>query len=72
VIPKVAIAKVGDMKKEDAELVGHLLFVAREVAAKEQLSDFRLVVNNGSGAGQTVFHLHVHLLGGRALTWPPG
>jgi histidine triad (HIT) family protein len=72
VIPKVAIAKVADMKKDEEELVGHLLFVARDVAAKEQLSDFRLVINNGSGAGQTVFHLHVHLLGGRAMTWPPG
>ena len=71
-IPKVAIAKVADMKKEDSELAGHLLFVACEVAAKEKLSDFRLVINNGSAVGQTVFHLHVHLLGGRAMTWPPG
>ncbi len=72
VIPKKAIAKVSDMQKEDCELVGHLLFVAREVAAKEKLTDYRLVVNNGAGAGQSVFHLHVHLLGGRAMGWPPG
>lgn len=72
IVPKRPIAKVADMTKEDRELVGHLLWVAREVAAKEKLSDYRLVVNNGSGSGQTVFHLHVHLLGGRPFRWPPG
>jgi len=72
VIPKRPIAKVSDMTRDDRELVGHLLFVAREVAAKEKIEDFRLVVNNGAGAGQSVFHLHVHLLGGRPMAWPPG
>ena len=52
--------------------MGHLFTVARRVAEAEGLSDYRLVVNNGAGAGQTVFHLHVHLLGGRDLQWPPG
>ena len=72
VIPKKAIEKVSDIRKEDEELVGHLFSVAREVAAKEKLADYRLVVNNGAGAGQSVFHLHVHLLGGRPMGWPPG
>jgi histidine triad (HIT) family protein len=72
VIPKRAIAKVADLKKEDAALAGHLLWVAREVAAKEKLGDYRLVINNGAGAGQSVFHIHVHVLGGRPFAWPPG
>jgi len=46
--------------------------VASEIAAREKVQDFRLVINNGAGAGQSVFHLHVHLLGGRPLAWPPG
>lgn len=72
VIPKKSIAKLSDMAAGDRELVGHLLFVAREVAEKEKLTDYRIVINNGSGAGQSVFHLHVHLLGGRGMAWPPG
>ena len=71
-IPKKEIPKVDDLTKEDRELVGHLFYVAREIAAKEKLSDYRLVLNNGVGAGQAVFHLHVHLLGGRLFGWPPG
>ena len=72
VIPKKELAKVADMQEEDREIVGHLFLVAREIAVKEKLEDYRLVVNNGAGAGQTVFHLHVHLLGGRGFGWPPG
>ncbi len=72
VIPKKPIAKIADMAAEDRELVGHLFFVAREIAEKEGLSDYRLVVNNGPEAGQSVFHLHLHLLGGRPFRWPPG
>ena len=72
VIPRKPLAKVADMAEEDRELVGHLLLVANAVARKEGLEDYRLVVNNGSGAGQAVFHLHVHVLGGRPLNWPPG
>ena len=72
VVPKKALAKLADMKEEDKELVGHLFYVAREVAAREKLTDYRLVINNGSGVGQAVFHLHVHLLGGRSFGWPPG
>lgn len=72
VIPKKSIAKIGDMEDDDKELVGHLFQVAGKIAAQEKLEDFRLVVNNGEGAGQSVFHLHIHLLGGRGMEWPPG
>ncbi|MEE3297540.1 MAG: HIT domain-containing protein, partial [Planctomycetota bacterium] len=72
IIPRKPIVKVADMGKEDRELLGHLLWVAAEVARQEELEDYRLVTNNGEGAGQSVFHLHVHLLGGRELGWPPG
>jgi len=72
IIPKKPLSGVGAMAEEDRELVGHLLFVAAEIARQQQLSDFRLVTNNGADAGQSVFHLHIHLLGGRPLSWPPG
>lgn len=72
VIPRSPIPRADAVEPEDEPLVGHLFTVARRVAEQEGLSDYRLVVNNGAGAGQTVFHLHIHLLGGRALTWPPG
>lgn len=72
IIPRQEIAKLAEMDVDDEGLVGHLFTVANKVAAQEGLSDYRLVVNNGAGAGQEVFHLHVHLLGGRAFDWPPG
>ncbi|MBT3222380.1 MAG: histidine triad nucleotide-binding protein [Proteobacteria bacterium] len=73
VIPKKAIPKVSDAQEADRELLGHLLLVGAKVAAQEGIeSGFRLVVNNGALAGQSVFHLHVHVIGGRPLTWPPG
>lgn len=72
VIPRKPIARLSEAGDEDAELLGHLLGVARRVAREAGLEDFRLVVNDGAGAGQTVFHLHVHVLGGRPLGWPPG
>ncbi len=72
VIPRKPIPKASDASEEDRELLGHLVWVAGEVAAQEGLEDFRLVVNNGKGAGQEVFHLHLHVLGGRSFTWPPG
>lgn len=72
VIPKQPIVKVSDMTPADRELVGHLLLVAGQVARQEKLEDFRVVINNGAGAGQSVFHLHVHVLGGRPMGWPPG
>ena len=72
VIPRKPIAKLSDAEPGDAELLGHLLLVANRVAADEGLTDFRIAVNNGAGVGQTVFHLHVHVLGGRPFGWPPG
>lgn len=72
VIPRKPIPRLSASVAEDDALLGHLLAVARKVASEQGLSDFRLVVNDGPGAGQTVFHLHVHLLGGRPFSWPPG
>lgn len=72
VIPRKPIPRLSAAEDGDAALLGHLLGVARKVASQEGLGDFRLVVNNGAGAGQTVFHLHVHVLGGRPFAWPPG
>jgi histidine triad (HIT) family protein len=73
VIPKKPIVNVGSADSEDQALLGHLMLVAARVARDAGYGDaFRLVVNNGEGAGQTVFHLHVHVLGGRTFAWPPG
>lgn len=72
-IPKKPITMVAEADPEDQMLLGHLMMKAGEVARSLGVGDaFRLVVNNGAGAGQTVFHLHIHILGGRALSWPPG
>ena len=73
VVPKKPIAMVADAVEEDEPLLGHLLTTASKVAKQEGYGGaFRLVVNNGEDVGQTVFHLHVHILGGRSMTWPPG
>ena len=72
VIPRKPLEKLSASGAEDEALLGHLLLVARHVAKEAGLSDFRVVVNDGASAGQTVFHLHLHVLGGRALGWPPG
>lgn len=72
VIPKQEIANLYDARDDDAALLGKLMLAARRVAEQEGLSDFRLVANNGAGAGQTVFHMHLHVIGGRELSWPPG
>ena len=74
IIPKQEIVRVGEAKPGDEALLGHLLLVAQTVAKSEGIEDtgFRLVINNGRDAGEAVPHLHVHLLGGRALAWPPG
>ena len=72
-ISKQEIAKVSDATESDQSLLGHLLLKAGEIARDQGYPDtFRLVVNNGEGAGQTVFHLHVHILAGRDFSWPPG
>ena len=72
VIPKRPIARLSQAGDGDGALLGHLLRVAAQVAKAAGLDDFRIVVNDGAGAGQTVFHLHLHVLGGRPLGWPPG
>ena len=73
VIPKKRIEKISDSNTEDKELLGHLFLVAGNIAKDLGIEDaFRLVVNNGAGAQQTVFHLHVHLIAGREFNWPPG
>ncbi|GAB3674852.1 histidine triad nucleotide-binding protein [Salinisphaera aquimarina] len=73
VIPKKPIDMLSNADDDDQTLLGHLLLTARNIAADEGYGDaFRLVMNNGEAVGQTVFHLHVHVLGGRDFTWPPG
>jgi histidine triad (HIT) family protein len=72
VLPRKHVATLADLGPEDDALVAHLTRVAVRVAREEGLRDFRTVVNCGAGAGQSVFHLHVHVLGGRPLGWPPG
>jgi histidine triad (HIT) family protein len=73
VVPKEPIARLAEAEDAHQELLGHLLGVCRKVAVKEGIDDaFRVVVNSGAGAGQSVFHLHLHVLGGRDFAWPPG
>ena len=72
VIPRRRLVNLAEAQPEDAELLGHLLLVAAQVARQQGLTAFRTVINSGAEAGQTVFHLHVHVIGGRPLAWPPG
>lgn len=72
VIPKAWIENVGGMQVEDAALVGHLMYVCQKVANDAGYSEFRVVSNSGAAVGQTVFHLHLHVLAGREFSWPPG
>ena len=73
VIPKKHVVGIAEATREDVELLGEVMMAAREVANQLGLGDgYRLVVNNGANAGQSVFHLHLHVLGGRPLAWPPG
>jgi len=73
VVPKKEVASINDLGADDQMLVGHLLLVIRNLAEQLGLaSGYRVVVNCGPDAGQTVDHLHFHLLGGRSLGWPPG
>ena len=72
-IPRKHIENVTDMQKDDTDILGRLLLAAGEIAASEGIhSGYRLVTNSGVKAGQSVFHLHFHLLGGRRMSWPPG
>lgn len=73
IIPKKPIPKLSAAGADDKELLGHLLLTAKEVAQQQQLGNgYRVVINTDQDGGQTVFHLHLHLLGGRHLKWPPG
>jgi histidine triad (HIT) family protein len=73
VIPKKPIESIATATTEDEALLGHLLLTIKRVAAQEGLDKgYRVVINTGEDGGQTVFHLHLHLLGKRSMTWPPG
>ena len=72
-IPKKPIEKFSDFKQDDKDLLAHLFLKVNEVASICNISDsFRININNGEEAGQEVFHLHIHILGGRKFSWPPG
>lgn len=74
IIPRQHIATLNDLTMEDTCLVGHMVQTAKILAAKEGISEkgYRLVFNVNEGGGQAVYHIHLHLLGGRAMHWPPG
>jgi histidine triad (HIT) family protein len=74
VVPKRAIPRIAEAKPDDGALLGRLLLTAKQIAADLGLSKtgFRLVINNGRNGGETIPHLHVHVLGGRPMHWPPG
>jgi histidine triad (HIT) family protein len=74
VVPKKHIPEIHSMTEADKELVGHLFFTAKKIAEDKGLDSkgYRMVINNGAGAGQTVFHIHLHILSGRHFSWPPG
>ena len=73
IIPKKVIPKLSDASDNDKDILGHLMLIAKDISNQLGLDEtFRLVVNNGAKAGQSVFHLHIHLLSGRPLNWPPG
>lgn len=73
VIPKKIIPKLDDATSTDQALLGHLLLCIAKIAQEQGLTDgYRVVINNGDLGGQTVDHLHLHILGGRQMTWPPG
>jgi histidine triad (HIT) family protein len=74
VIPRKHVATINDLDEDDQQMVGSLYLAAKEVARAEGISEegYRAVMNCNEGAGQSVFHIHLHVLGGRALDWPPG
>jgi histidine triad (HIT) family protein len=72
-VPRKAIPRLCDATAEDQALLGHLMLTAAKIAQQQGCGDaFRLAVNNGAAVGQSVFHLHLHILGGRSMQWPPG
>ncbi|XP_014678243.1 PREDICTED: uncharacterized HIT-like protein Synpcc7942_1390 [Priapulus caudatus] len=73
VIPKKPIATLADAAEDDTQLLGHLVQVAKRVAIQENMDKgYRLVINNGPDGAQSIYHLHLHVLGGRQMDWPPG
>lgn len=73
ICPRKHMVSLDDASQEDAALLGKMLLVAKKLAAERKISGgYRTVINNGAGAGQSVDHLHLHVLGGRAMRWPPG
>lgn len=74
VIPRKHISTVNDLTVEDKDVVGEMFLAAKSVAAHDGLAEdgYRLIMNCNKGAGQSVFHIHLHVLGGRAMSWPPG
>jgi histidine triad (HIT) family protein len=74
VVPKKHIPEIHSMTEADKDLIGHLFLTAKKIAEEKGLDakGYRMVINNGRGAGQTVFHVHLHLLSGRRFHWPPG
>lgn len=74
IVPRRHISTLNDLASDDAGLVGKLVLAAQEIAQRENVAEsgYRLVMNCNAGAGQTVFHIHLHLLGGRQMVWPPG
>tara|TARA_B100000676_G_scaffold85308_1_gene85432 strand:- start:1065 stop:1406 length:342 start_codon:yes stop_codon:yes gene_type:complete len=71
-IPKKEIKGISDLSESDQGIVDHLMIVIKNEMSNQGINDYRLVINNGSEAGQTVFHLHIHILANRTLGWPPG
>ena len=74
IVPKKKISSINDLEKEDKELIGEMFILAKELAEKYKINEsgYRTVFNTNGDAGQTVFHIHLHLIGGRKLDWPPG
>lgn len=73
IVPKKHIGTLREMKEKDKSLIGHLLRVASRIALERGLGEgYRIVINDGEKAGQSIFHLHFHILGGRVMGWPPG
>ena len=72
VIPKRHMARIAELGPEDASFIGEVIVTAKEIARKKGWSDYRLVFNNGPESGQSVYHIHLHLLSGRRMQWPPG
>ena len=74
IVPRKHIPTINDLEVDDVDIVGKMLLAAKSIAASEGVAEdgYRLVMNCNAKAGQTVFHIHLHLLGGRTLTWPPG